>query len=241
MQTLMRTLATGCLVLASPVTRAQDCAPEGESNTRPAFDAALLREGRFTYHTTLKGESLGDTVIEIRRAGANYRITMSAPKIAQSWEAVVRRSFAPVSVHLKMSSRGAPYEMSLTYEGEVISGEERKGESTAPVRASARGIVIDQRVDWASIMALQPGSGSSLAVSVFDPSTGFSPMRGKIGTTPSMTGAWGTASAVRLDYRICKREHVESYPVFATQATPRMMLREDMPNGLVSELVAIEP
>lgn len=241
MRIVTRTLPTLCLVLLSPIASAQVCPPSGDANTRPTFDAALLREGRFTYHTTLKGESLGDTVIEIRRTGSTYRITMSAPRIAQSWEAVVRRSFAPVSAHLKMQSRGVPYEMNLIYDRTRVTGDERNGETTTPVRAAARGIVIDQRVDWASIMALEPASGPSLLVRVFDPSTGLSPMLGKVGTSRSMTGAWGTASAVRLDYSICKREHIENYSVFATEATPRMMLREDMPNGLVSELVALEP
>jgi hypothetical protein len=212
-----------------------------QANTNPAFDAASLKEGRFTYHTTLMGESLGDTVIEIRRLESTYRITMSAPQIAQSWEAEFRRSFAPLSAHLKMQARGVPYEMRLVYAGTEITGEEREGDVATPVRATAKGIVIDQRVDWASIMAVNAPPGGSIAVGVFDPSTGLSPMLGAVGTTRSMTGAWGSASALRLDYSICKREHVENYTVFATEATPRMMLREDMPNGLVSELIRIEP
>ena len=54
-------------------------------------------------------------------------------------------------------------------------------------------------------------------------------------------GAWGDVPALRFDYTICKREHVEEYTMYATNETPRYVLREDMPNGLVSELIRIEP
>jgi hypothetical protein len=229
------------LVSATHAGAPEPCAAPAGADANPAFDASLLREGRFTYHTTLKGESLGDTVIEIRRAQSNYRITMNAPEIAQSWEATVRRSFAPRTAHLKMVARGVPYEMSLRYDGGTVTGEERRGDATTPVRATVNGVVLDQRVDWASVMAVEAKAGSSLAIGVFDPSTGASPMLAMVGATEAMTGAWGAVDAVRLDYRICKGAHVENYTVFASAATPRYMLREDMPNGLTSELIRIEP
>lgn len=239
MQTFLRALATMSILLTR-VDAAEPCPSAGNANAHPTFDAALLKEGRFTYHTTRKGESLGDTVIEVRRAGSGYRITMSAPEIAQSWEAAFRRSFAPLSARLSMRVRGAPYEMNLQY-GAKITGEERRDGVVTAVNADPNGVVIDQRVDWASMMALKVTAGRSVTMRVFDPSTGFSAMLGKRGATEPMSGAWGDVTAVRLDYSICKREHVENYTVFATAATPRYMLREDMPNGLVSTLVRIEP
>jgi len=198
----------------------------------PAFDAAKLKEGRFIYRTTLRGESLGETALEIRRVGANYRITMSAPEIAQSWQAEVDRSFAPISASLSMRGKKGAYTMALTYRGAKITGEEREAGVVRPVKAFAKGVVIDQRVDWASMMASNASAGESIAVRVFDPSTGFSEMLGKVTETPS---------ELRLDYTIRKRDHLEEYTVHATRETPRYMLREDMPNGLVSELIRIEP
>ena len=50
------------------------CPPAGGADSNPTFDAALLKEGRFVYHTTLKGESLGETAIEVRRVGADFVI-----------------------------------------------------------------------------------------------------------------------------------------------------------------------
>jgi hypothetical protein len=232
MKPLQQAVMILALALDSLASFAGHCPPVGNADTRPAFDASLLKEGRFVYHTTREGKSLGEMVIEVRRAGDAYRITMNAPQIAQSWQASVRRSFEPLSAQLKMQARGMPYSMTLTYDGTAIKGEERKGEIVTPVSGNASGVVIDQRVDWASMMALKASAGGAITVSVFDPSTGFSALLGKV----SEAGA-----ELRIDYSICKREHLENYTVYATRATPRYMLREDMPNGLVTRLVRIEP
>jgi hypothetical protein len=216
------------------------CPSAAGTDTRPRFDATLLKEGRFIYHTTLKGESLGETAIEIRRVGARFVISMSAPKIEQSWRATLMRSFAPLSASLQMRGKKGPYAMELTYAGAKITGEERQSGNTRPVKATARGVVVDQRVDWASIMAAEAPEGSAISLQVFDPATGSSPMLGKIGGAQPMRGAWGELDAMRLDYTICKPDHLEEYTVYATRETPRYMLREDMPNGLVSELIRIE-
>jgi hypothetical protein len=232
-----------CALAASGATRADQppCPPIGDADTHPAFDAARLKEGRFIYRTTLKGESLGETAIEIRRAGEAFVISMSAPDIKQSWKAEVRKSFAPVSASLAMNGKNGPYEMNLRYAGSKVTGEEREGGVTRPVNAVVKGVVIDQRVDWASMMAATAAAQGSLAVHVFDPSTGSSDMLGHIGDAQPLSGAWGDATALRLDYTICKREHLEAYTVYATRDVPRYMLREDMPNGLVSELIRVEP
>lgn len=234
-------LTLSVIALAFTGSTAAGCPAIGSANTHPNFDATLLKEGRFTYRTTLKGESLGDTVIEVRRVGSMYRMTMSAIEIGQAWEATVESSFAPVSTHLEMQSRGAPYEMNLKYDVVQITGAELKGGVATPVRSIATGVVIDQRVDWASMMAVQAPLGGAVTMSVFDPPTQFSQLLGKVSVAPVMTGAWGTAAALRLDYSICHPDHVENYTVFATRSTPRYMLREDMPGGLVSELIRVEP
>lgn len=218
-----------------------ECPPVADANPRPVFDASLLKEGKFIYRTTRQGESLGETVIEIRRAGDHYRLAMTAPLIAQAWRATVKPSFAPITAQLSMAHGESPYSMSLRYEGTRIRGQERKGDIMNPVKARSTGLVIDQRVDWASVMAVDAPAGSAMTLSVYDPGTGFSQMLGKVGGTEVVKGAWGESTAVRLDYSICKGDHVENYTVYATQEFPRYMLREDMPNGLVSELLRIEP
>lgn len=231
------------------IADAADACPDvAQADSRSVFDASRLKEGRFVYRTTLKGEFIGETVLEIRRAAPAWRITMSAPRIEQSWEATVDRWFSPLSAHLRMKKRTGPYEMSLAYSSDAVRGEERDADGARPVDAKLWGVVLDQRVDWAAMMALDvPASrdGSRrVSVAVFDPSTGVSRMLGEAAEASGarkLTGAPGEALSVPLAYRICKRDHVESYVVHATRDTPRYMLREDMPNGLVSELIRIEP
>ena len=223
------------------IAAAPACPPTNGADSKPAFDATLLKEGRFIYRTTLKGKSLGETALEIRRAGPYFVVSMSAPKISQAWKATVERSFAPLSASLEMLGRNGPYVMELKYASSRITGKVSEGGFTLSVNESVEGRVLDQRVDWAAMMASSAPADSSIAMRVFDPSTGLSEMLGKIGETRSMRGAWGEVTALRLDYTICKRDHLEKYTVYATRETPRYMLREDMPNGLVSELVRIEP
>ena len=87
------------------------CPPVDGADTHPTFDATRLKEGRFTYRTTLKGEPLDETVIEIRHVGAQFLISMNAPEIDQGWKAKVEKSFAPVSASLSMRGKKGPYQM----------------------------------------------------------------------------------------------------------------------------------
>ena len=140
-----------------------------------------------------------------------------------------------------MRTRSGPYVMNLQYANGEVWGDERRGDSLTPVKATLAGLVLDQRVDWAAVMALKSPSRGSLELRVFDPSTGASRMLGRIGDVQPLSGAWGEAAALRLDYSIHKAGHIEEYTVYATRDTPRYMLREDMPNGLVAELIRVEP
>ncbi len=66
-------------------------------------------------------------------------------------------------------------------------------------------------------------------------------MVGTIGGTERMTVPWGDAEVTRLDYSICKRDGVKQYTVYASKDAPHFMIREDMPHGLLSELIRVEP
>jgi hypothetical protein len=229
-------------VLASQAAIAGPACPStAGADPNPTFDASLLKEGRFTYQTTLKGESLGETVIEIRRVHGDLRITMSAPKVAQSWEAIVGRTFSPRSASLQMRGKRGAYSMKLLYTRTSVSGEESESGITRPVSAALDGLVLDQRVDWAAMMVATASEKSVIAMRVFDPGTGLSQMVGKVAGVQSIRRDDGEVAALRLDYSICKRDHLEEYSVYATREAPRYMLREDMPNGLTSELVRIDP
>jgi hypothetical protein len=205
------------------------------------FDAAQLREGRFTYELRSDGELLGTSVIEIRRRTPDeYLIRMDAPAVKQHWSASVGRRFNPFTASLEMTGGKSPYRMSLSYSANEVSGTELKAGATHPVAAVIKRQVVDQRVDWAAVMAAQFPGGNNIEFDVYDPGTGFSMLVGTKMPAKRIAGVLGKQPAIRLDYTIHKADHTESYSVYATKSEPRVMLREDMPNGLVALLVAAE-
>jgi hypothetical protein len=215
---------------------AEDSAPPAPAT----FDAARLREGRFTYELRIKGELLGTSTIEIRRQSPDeYLIRMDAPEIKQRWSANLRRAFNPLAATLEMGG-ASPYRVSLRYSDTAVSGTESKQGSSHPVAAAILRQVVDQRVDWAAMMAAQFPREAGIAFDVYDPGTGFSRLEGTRTAANVIKSVLGTLPAIRLDYTIHKAERDESYSVYATKAEPRVMLREDMPNDLVALLVAVE-
>jgi hypothetical protein len=212
---------------------------------RVAFDATRLREGVFKYELRRNGELLGTSTIEIRRETADeFLILMDAREISQRWSARVGRRFNPLAAKLEMFSAAKPYRMSLLYSDTQVSGTETKhgpkGPVTTKVKATIQRQVVDQRVDWAAMMAAQFGKAKSVEFDVYDPGTGFSRLVGTKTDVPPIAGVLGKLPAIRFDYTIHKKDHAEAYSVYGTQVEPRIMLREDMPNGLVALLVATD-
>ena len=206
-----------------------------------AFDASRLREGRFTYQLSIKGKPLGNAVIEIRRQpSGDYRISFDSNDIDQRWSSQMTRAFLPLAAELQMPGKTEPYRMSIRYAGAEVSGTESRGASARQVAAKLEGQVVDQRVDWAAMMAAQFPEGGRIEFRVFDPSTSMSPLLGSTASAEPIASVLGTSDVIRLDYTIRKADHTESYSVFATREIPRVMIREDMPNELVSVLVAVD-
>jgi hypothetical protein len=82
--------------------------------------------------------------------------------------------------------------------------------------------------------------GGKFSFAVFDPVTGVSQVTGEIAEEEKITVPAGTYDTIRIIYRIEKSKGTERYEVLATKALPRMMVREDFPNGTSSELVSIK-
>ena len=234
----MKTAAAIALVwvgaaCASDFARADEALP-------PAFDAAKLRKGRFTYKVTQNGKDLGQATIEIRRQrSGEYRIRFDSKDVAQSWSSTFDAQFKPIDAELHMPARKEPYHMSLRYSATEVSGEETRGKAKAPVSAQIAGQVVDQRVDWAAMMAADI-SERGLIFRVYDPGSAFSDLVGMQQKTEPFDSVLGRQPAILLRYTIQKKDHAENYLLYATESLPRVMLREDMPNGLVAELVAVE-
>jgi hypothetical protein len=170
---LMRSFATtflSMLVLTNvwpTLARATEDSPAPEKNTASrlapslSFDAARLREGRFTYRVTAAGKPQGSFVVTIRRQpDGTYRFTGDAIGFNQHWESVTTARFEPIRALLMLTRHGQPYRMELIYGNNGVSATEITGDPAAPaavVKKTAAplttGPTIDQRIDWASVMA----------------------------------------------------------------------------------------
>lgn len=229
------------LDIAAPPPSTECAAPARAA--APRFDARRLKQGRFTYDMTIKGEAAGQFVLTIRREGKDrWRFTGDATSFDQHWEAVTTRRFEPVSALLTLKRKGQPYRMELSYGPGGVTARETTGGETRTTTTPFPPLTVDQRIDWASMMAsnLMPGMASGWRV--FDAMTGSSALVAKTQAIPVMDGPLGRRAAVRLDYRICKAGRTaESYRVYATRALPRVMLREDLREEEVSVLVKAEP
>jgi hypothetical protein len=233
------------VLAAATLSIAPAFADTPSTTTRVVFDATRLREGVFKYELRRNGELLGTSTIEVRRETADeFLILMDAREIAQRWSARIGRRFNPLAAKLEMFTGAKTYRMSLLYSDTQVSGTEikqgPKGPLTTKVKATIQLQVDDQREDLAAMMAAQFGKAKSIEFDVYDPGTGFSRLVGTKADVPPIAGVLGKLPAIRFDYTIHKKDHAEVYSVYATQVEPRIMLREEMPNGLVALLVATD-
>ena len=240
----MKSLRLAVLVAAT-LSFARAIADTPATPPHVVFDATRLREGVFKYELRRNGEVLGTTTIEVRRERADeFLILMDAREISQRWSARIGRRFNPLAAKLEMFTGVKLYRMSLLYSDTQVSGTEikpgPKGPLTTKVKATIQRQVVDQRVDWAAMMAAEFGKAKSVEFDVYDPGTGFSRLVGTKTDVPPIDGVLGKQPAIRFDYTIHKKDHAEAYSVYGTQFEPRVMLREDMPNGLVALLVGTD-
>jgi hypothetical protein len=217
----------------------------------PHFDAGRLKLGHFTYQDIQDGKpgSLSTTTIA-RLADGHYRYTANFPEFDQSWSTIATRAMAPVETVLKMRSReGWHYQMTLAYAGHRVTGEAVNttsnvgglSRSSQTVAADIPDNTVDQRIDWATVMTTELKPGERFLFNVYDAKTAVSRVTCFISDAGTMTTPLGKLHAIRLNYVVNKASGTESYSVYATSTLPRIMLREDLPHGLTSQLVKVEP
>jgi hypothetical protein len=102
------------------------------------------------------------------------------------------------------------------------------------------GDIVDQRVDWAAVSASNLEPGQEFEFDVYDPSLGVSHVVVRAGAAQSITVPAGLFKVFRAIYEINKRTGVEKYQVFVTTAEPRMLVREEFPDGTASDLVSTD-
>jgi len=164
---------------------------------------------------------------------------------SQRWEVVATFKFEPVSARLAFvrGSQITPI-FDLIYSSGRVSGYfvKRKGSDQGTrqnVNASVPPNTVDQRIDWAAVLATNLETGQQFEFNVYDPGTGVRLVLGQVRDLEQIKVPAGTFRAYRIVYQMEKSGRTEYYQLFASQKSPHMMIREEFPNGVISELVQV--
>lgn len=221
-----------------------------EGHERSArLDAGRLRAGRFEYRITLDGEKTADLVLTIhRREDGVYRFTGEVVgENSQLWESAATSSFEPISAALQFRRDGrTTSSMRLEYaDGRATSvtrsdtdpetgGPKADGH---PVSVSVPEDLVDQRIDWAAVLASELEVGEDVQITVYDPGTGASQLRGRVAGEERIHVPAGACDTYHLVYRIEKATGTEPYEMWASKEPPREVVRMRFPGGAILELV----
>ena len=193
----------------------------------------------------MDGKEVGQSRIKISKSADSGNFVFSNIVIgsfSQSWEAVVLPTFAPVSANLSFGQGSAARAVfELHYQGSRVTGfvTTRKEPSTKrEVNDTISDDTVDQRVDWAAVMALKEHvEGQEFQFHVYDPNLGNSLVGVRIGKSEKTAVPAGSFETVHVSYRIDKPGGAETYEVFVTKQIPRFLVKEKFPNGSLVELV----
>ena len=253
----MRIFSLGTLMLAvfcvfTPwVAFAQNPPTEFGSN------ATRLKTGLFIYQDRNHdgGSVVGSSRILIRRLGneSDYEFsnlaTFSSGFLgfhSQRWTAVASMRFQPRSATLSFvkGNEGVPI-FDITYRagrasGFVVSRTSSKASKKSYVNDPIPADTVDQRIDWATVIANDLEVGRHFEFNVYDPKSGVNHVLADVGALSDVHVPAGDFVSYTIDYRIHKANGVEHFRVFASKESPRFMVREEFPNGVVTDLVRIE-
>jgi hypothetical protein len=218
----------------------------GDINEPVQFDASRLRTGTFVYRDVRGDQEIGRGEISVKKLPGTENFSFSdleTGEFSQRWTAITTTSFHPISAKLSFNE-GLPV-FELTYTTDRVTGFLVK--SKGPGAGSRRSIddkvpgdIVDQRVDWAAVSASNLEPGREFEFDVYDPSLGVSHVVVRAGAAQSITVPAGRFKVFRATYEINKRTGVEKYQVFVTTAEPRMLVREEFPDGTASDLVSTD-
>lgn len=214
-----------------------------DSSTR---DAGHLKTGRFLYQDFLNGNQVGSDEISIRRApdSGNFIYTnlVTGQFVAQQWEAVATASFVPISAKLSFGEGpNMKPAFNLTYQGGRVRGfAMTKERARRQIDLEVPLDIVDQRIDWAAAMSEALTPSREFDFHVFDPGAGISAVTGFIARVETATVPAGTFEVARIVYRIDKASGSETYQLLVNHQGPRILVKEEFPNGLVSVLIKAE-
>jgi hypothetical protein len=212
------------------------------------LDANRLKQGNFQYRTLLGGKDAGEDVLTIKKNSVSGIFEFSdsvSGAFSQQWEATTTAAFKPISARLSFgegSERRPAFDFTYA-EGRAKGTTRAKGQQqqrgTGPFDLPVPADVVDQRIDWASVMSLDLIAGRHFEYHVFDPGSGVSRISGQISGPEKISVPAGSFDAMRIVYQIEKTNAVETYQVLTNARGPRMLLREEFPNGAVTDLLRV--
>lgn len=222
-----------------------------EKHDRPDFEAARLQPGTFQYRDSQSGKTLGESVITVKAQdpGSTYSFSniVKGPS-SQQWRVMTSSDFAPLSAELTFGDGvNAHKAFQLSYHATHVTGSfavkrEDGGYMDRPVDAFVASDTIDQRIDWAATMSLASYSPrQNFSFHVYDPKGGNSPVLAKVLAVEEIHVSAGTFHVVRIAYRIQKATGPETFVVFVKESSPRFLVKEIFPDGVISELSQITP
>jgi hypothetical protein len=221
----------------------------GQSSGRD-LNAERLQTGSFRYRTTMAGKDAGESLIQIRQPAESGNYVYSnrvEGAFSQSWEAIATRVFAPVSAKLVYGQGdSARTSFELTYrdgrvKGFAYSGRDQLPSSRRVVDEAVAADTVDQRIDWAAVMALpEYVTGGLYNFHVYDPGTGNSRITVEVRGFETIQVPAGSFSTARIAYRIEKNRGTEAYEVWVKSQSPRFLVKELFPNGAVTDLLQIQ-
>lgn len=216
----------------------------GAMDTGP--DARQLKTGRFLHRTMLNGKDAGSGELSIRILPGSGRFVYTDREtgpFSQHWESIAAATFSPVSAKLTFGEGDtAPPAFALSYRDGRVTGFAQRRHGPGPagrvnVDAAVSPDTVDQRIDWAAAISQRLVPGREFTFHVFDPGTGNSRVTGRIVGPEAVRVPAGSFDAMRIVYRVEKPTGTEVYQVLTQREGPRMLLKEEFPDGAVSELV----
>ena len=253
----MRIFSLGTLMLAlfcvfDPwVAFAQNPSADFGSN------ATRLKTGLFIYQDRNHdgGSVVGSSRILIRRLDneSDYEFsnlaTFSSGFLgfhSQRWTAVASMRFQPRSATLSFVKGNEVVPIfDITYQagraaGFVVSRTSSEASKKSYVNDPMPADTVDQRIDWATVIANDLEVGRHFEFNVYDPKSGVNHVQADVGALSDVHVPAGDFVSYTIDYRIHKANGVEHFRVFASKESPHFMVREEFPNGVVTDLVRIE-
>jgi hypothetical protein len=212
----------------------------------PRFEAHKLQLGTFRYSDISNGKVVGESRIRVQRSeGEQVYVFSNVVEGAsdQHWKAVITPDFSPISAELTFGGAGEQHKaFDLSYSRNYVSGvaasRDRNGFIDRRIGEEIAVDTVDQRIDWAAVMALKSYTESeTFSFHVYDPKDGNSRIIATVKGKETIHTKAGEFHVVRILYTTEKASGAQTFEVFINEQVPRFLVKEVFPWGMTSELI----